>query len=103
MKPRLFILTSLFIAFISFPILSVAETAVTIAINAGPASTEAGISSLELIVPLRPAGALPLNVGDAVFFDAMEPMLQGEGIITSVYDTQDMTIKRAIILDHIRH
>jgi len=80
-----------------------AETAVTIAINAGPASTVTGLSSVELIVPVRPAEALPLNVGDTVFFDAMEPMLQGEGTITTIYDTQDMTIKRAIILDHVHH
>lgn len=48
----------------------------------------------------------PLKVGDSVIFTIMDPpddSLAGmaEGRITKIYDTQDETIKKAIILSHM--
>lgn len=80
-----------------------AATAVTIAVEAGPALTEGEITEVVLIVPKRPTEALPLNVGDKVFFEAFEPLLEGEGTITDGYETEDETITQAIILDHVHH
>ncbi len=78
-----------------------AETAVTVELTDGPAHTEQGVTTVDLIVPERPVEALPLNVGDLVFFKTLEPLLEGEGYIRNIYDTQDETVKKAIILDHV--
>ena len=80
-----------------------AVTAVTIAVEAGPALTEGEINEVVLIVPERPAGALPLAIGDKVFFESIDPLLAGEGTITDSYETEDETITHAIILDHVYH
>ena len=77
-----------------------ADTAVTIAMEAGPALTEENLETVDLIVPERPAEALPLQVGDKVFFETLQPLLEGEGTILFIYDTEDPEIKEAIIIDH---
>lgn len=51
------------------------------------------------------------NQRDLVFFmiepslevEGSEPPLEGEGTITNIYDTQDETVNRAIILEHAIH
>ena len=77
-----------------------AETAVTVEVTDGHALMEPGVTTVDMIVPPRPEEAAELNVGDFVFFMIM-PHLEGVGTITNVYDTQDETINRAIILDNI--
>ena len=99
-----------------------AKTAVTISVEAGPAFTEGNLQTVDLIVTESPAEALPLQVGDKVFFEALEPMFEGEGTITDVYEVEDTAEdlvafppelpttdfaaeesgpKRAIIIEHI--
>lgn len=80
-----------------------AETAVTIQVTKSHPSAKE-ITTIDLIVPPRPVNSLPLKVGDLVFFKLMPPSPLvgfGEGIITRIYDTQDETLKKAIILDHV--
>lgn len=76
-----------------------AETAVTVNLTSGPAFTEQGLTTIEMIVPDRPEQSALLNVGDKIFF-VISPSLEGEGIIANIYDTQDMEANRAIMLDH---
>lgn len=90
--------------FAIFPFDARAEMAVVLDVTAGPALTEEGLATLDLIVHEdRLVEALPLSVGDLVFFETLEPLLHGEGRITDIYDTEDETITRAIILDHALH
>jgi len=87
------------------------KIAVTISVEAGPALTEGKLEKVALIVPERPAKAMPLKVGDKVFFEALDPLLEGEGIILNIYEMNDKSqgeplqdeaiIKEAIILDHV--
>lgn len=92
------------IIFVLFSMISfgnaLAETAVTIRVT-----TNQGVETIDLIVPHRPLNSMPLKVGDFVFFQVINPPpnLVGikEGIITKIYDTQDETAKKAIILDHV--
>lgn len=79
-----------------------AATAVTIKVTLGPSFIEGDTTTIDLLVPNRPMQAAPLKIGDIVFFEALgHPLSMGEGIITNIYDTQDKTIKEAILLERI--
>lgn len=80
-----------------------ADTAVSIQLTAGPTLTEDGTTVVDLRLPDRPSEAAPLNVGDLVFFESVDPYLQGEGNVTSVYETSDEEITKAVIVDHATH
>lgn len=97
------IFTAVVIGFAWFISAAEAATAVTIEVTAGPAKTEAKLLKIELYVPERPAKAKPLKVGDKIFFKALETLLEGEGKILKIYDTKDLNVKRAIILDHVTY
>ena len=97
------ILVLTFVGFILFLSQAEAKTAVTIAVEAGPALTEGNLTTVDLIVPERPAEAMLLQVGDKVFFETLESLLEGEGTITNIYDTEDSEVKEAVILDHVYH
>ncbi len=83
-----------------------AETAVTIQVTAGHLPSEE-FATIDLIIPSHQVmNFRPLKVGDSVIFTIMDPpddSLAGmaEGRITKIYDTQDETIKKAIILSHM--
>lgn len=84
-------------------VVSWADTAVSIQVTAGPTLTEDGTAVVNLRLPDRLSEAAPLNVGDLVFFESVEPYVQGEGNVTSVYETSDEEITKAVILDHATH
>ena len=83
-----------------------ARTVVTVSVEDGPVFTETDLETVDLFVPERPAAALPLNEGDKVFFSSFDPLMEGEGTITVIYEidestVDESTITEAIILDHV--
>ena len=96
---RKLLIVLVFAGFIMLPSQADARVAVTISLEAGPAFTEDNLETVDIIVPERPAEAMPLQVGDRVFFEALEPFLEGVGTITNIYDTEDPAINEALILD----
>lgn len=102
-------ITMILIFLVMFSMISIspawAETAVTIKVTAGHLPAEE-FTTIDLIIPSHQVINFgPLKVGDSVLFTIMDPpddSLAGtaEGIITKVYDTQDETIRKAIILSH---
>ncbi len=92
-----------FVGVMLFSFNTEAATAVTISVDAGPAFVMDGAAEINLIVPERLAESLPLNVGDKVFFHAVDKNYPGEGTIADIYETEDETITKAFVIDHVSH
>ena len=98
---RKLLIVLVFVSFVVLPSQADARDAVTISVGTGAAYTDGNVETFDLVVPERSVEAMPLQVGDEIFFEVLEPLVNGKGTITNIYDTENPAIKEAVILDHI--